>query len=161
MREVADSVVTDEMRRLLGVESDESVAEVTTTGCRAFARAVGHTDPIFYEEEAARARGYRSLVAPPGYFGTVIYRPRSMGGNPPPPGWRPEIPYKRVLDGGTAYEYLEPIVAGDVITARSKITKYQEREGSIGPMLITYRDTTYTRQDGTVVARLYGNLINY
>ena len=158
---MADSVVTEEMQRMIGVETGETLAEVTTTGCRLFARAVGHSDPIFYDEAAARERGYRSIVAPPGYLGTAVYHPPSMPGGSTQADWRPEIPYKRVLNGGTAYEYLEPVIAGDVITSRSKITKYQEREGSIGPMLITYRETTYTRQDGTVVAKSYGNSIHY
>ena len=154
---MADFAVTDELRRTIGVETGESVAEGTTTGCRLFARATGHTDLIFYDEVVAKQRGYRSIVAPPGYLGTPIYRP----GDDKPRGSEPRIPYKRMLNGGTAYEYFEPVVAGDVITARGKVTKYQERQGSIGPMLITYRETTFFRQDGTVVAKMYGNLINY
>lgn len=154
---MADSVITDEMRRIVGVETGESIAEVTTTGCRLFARATGHTDLIFYDEAVARQRGYRSIVAPPGYLGTPIYRPDEDEAHLS----RPPIPYRRGLNGGTAYEYFETVVAGDVITARGKITKYQERQGSIGPMLITYRETTFARQDGTVVAKMYGNVINY
>ena len=154
---MADSVITDEMRRMIGVETGETVAEVTTTGCRLFARATGYTDLIFYDEAVAKQRGYRAIVAPPGYLGTPVYRPHEGGART----GEPRIPYRRVLNGGTAYEYFEPVVAGDVVTARGKITNYQERQGSIGPMLITYRETTFTRQDGTVVAKMYGNLIHY
>jgi hypothetical protein len=157
---MADSVVTDEMRALLNVDGPPTTLEVTTTGCRLFARAVGHTDPIFYDEATARERGYRHIVAPPGYVGTPLYRPNE-GGGPPGPASRMNIPYKRVLNGGTTYEYFEPVCAGDVITSRSRVTEFQEREGSIGPMLITYSETTYSRQDGAVVAKMYGNVINY
>jgi hypothetical protein len=31
----------------------------------------------------------------------------------------------------------------------------------MGPMLITYRETEFKRQDGTVVAKMFGNLIQY
>ena len=157
-----DSIVSAEMRDLIGREVDEGVAEVTTSGCRLFARAVGHTDPIFYDEAAAQARGYRALVAPPGYLGTPV-NTQTRGGMVPVPApiAQLHIPYKRQLDGGTAYEYLEPVVAGDVVTSRSKITRFEERLGSIGPMLITYHETTYTRQDGTVIAKMYGNVIHY
>lgn len=159
---MADSVISDEMRRIVGVEGAESVAEVTTTGCRLFARAVGHTDLIFYDDAAARARGYRAIVAPPGYLGTAVYRPREPGeGERPSARARADIPYQRILDGSIAYEYFEPVLSGDVITSRSKVTGYQERQGSIGPMLITFRETTFTRQDGAVVAKAYGNIINY
>ena len=51
--------------------------------------------------------------------------------------------------------------AGDTITARSRITGFDEREGSLGPMLITTRETTYTNQDGKVVAKMYGTVIQY
>lgn len=157
----AQSVVTDEMRAQLGVEGPASTAEVTTTGCRLFARAVGHQDDIFYDAEAARARGYRDIVAPPGFLGTPIYRPGNRDREAGPPGGGLKIPYKRILNGGTTYEYFEPICAGDVISSRTKITEFQERTGSIGPMLIVYRETTYTREDGTVVAKMYGNIIHY
>ena len=159
---MADSVITDEMNAAIGVDGPESVAEVTTTGCRLFARAVGHKDLIFYDEDVARERGYRSIVAPPGFLGTPIYEPAADGPRPAgPPGGGFSVPYKRILNGGTTYEYLEPVVAGDVITSRSRITEFQEREGSIGSMLITYRETEFTRQDGTTVAKMYGNLIQY
>ena len=157
-----DSIVTPEMQELIGREVDEGVAEVTTSGCRLFARAVGHSDPVFYDEDIARARGYRSLVAPPGYLGTPV-NTQTRGGMVPVPApiAQLRIPYKRHLDGGTAYEYLEAVVAGDVVTSRSKITRFEERLGSIGPMLITYHETAYARQDGTVVAKMYGNVIHY
>jgi len=156
---VAESVVTDAMRAAIGVEGPPTIAEVTASGIRLFARAVGHADPAFYDEAAAKERGYRGLLAPPGYLGTPVYRPG--GRDPDELGQRYEIPYKRILNGGTTYEYMEPVVAGDVITSRSRITEFRERAGSMGPMLITYRETLFTRQDGKVVAKMRGNIINY
>lgn len=162
---MAESVITDEMRARLGVERQGGTSEVTTTGIRMFARSVGHTDLIFYDEEEAKKRGYGGLVAPPGYLGTPIFRPPAPGGGsasaaPGPPGGGAG-PYKRILNGGTTYEYFEPVIAGDLITSAGKTTEYQEREGSMGPMLITYNETTYTNQDGVVVAKMRGNMINY
>ena len=157
---MADSVITDAMRASIGVDGPPNAAEVTTTGIRLFARAIGHTDLVFYDEAVARARGYRGLLAPPGYLGTSIFMPgrRASGVS----GGRSfEIPYRRVLEGGTTFEYFEPIVAGDLITLRSRTTEFRERDGSIGPMLITFSETAFTRADGTVVAKMRGNLINY
>ena len=158
---MSDTIVTAEMQQMIGREVDEGVTEVTTTACRLFARAVGHTDPIFYDDDAARQRGYRGLVAPPGYLGTPVVHRRTVSMVPvPKPVAEMRIPYKRILEGGTSCEYLEPVVVGDVLTSRSKITRYEERLGSIGPMLITYHETAYTRQDGTLVAKTYGNVIH-
>lgn len=168
MTQAKESVITDEMRAVVGVEGPPVTLDVEKTNCRMFARSVGHTDPIFYDEAAAKARGYRSIVAPPGFLGTPIFRPGSGSGAPGEMGGRGySIPYKRVLNGGTDYEYFpdppdgDVICAGDTITARSRVTGFEETEGSLGPMLITKRETVYTNQNGKVVAKMYGTVIQY
>jgi acyl dehydratase len=168
MTQAGNSVITDDMRAAIGVEGSPSTLEVEKTNCRMFARAVGHTDPIFFDEAAAKARGYRGIVAPPGFLGTPIFRPGGGGGAPGEFGGRGfSVPYKRVLNGGTDYEYFpdgpdgDVICAGDTITARTKISGFEEATGSLGPMLITKRETTYTNQNGKVVARMYGTVIQY
>jgi acyl dehydratase len=165
MTQAAPSVITDEMRKLVGVEGPPVTMEVEKTNCRMFARAVGHSDPIFYDEEAAKARGYRSIVAPPGFLGTPIFHPNRAQAQAGEMGGRGfSVPYKRVLNGGTDYEYFpenDVICAGDTITARSKIAGFEETTGSLGPMLITRRETTYTNRHGKVVAKMYGTVIQY
>jgi acyl dehydratase len=159
----AQSVITDEMRAAIGKEGEPATLEVEKTGCRMFARAVGHTDLIFYDEAYAKSKGYRGIVAPPGFLGTPVFKPSGGGRGVGEMGGagRFSIPYKRVLNGGTDYEYFDVVCAGDVLTARTKITGFTERTGSIGPMLITNRETTYTNQDGKVVAKMYGTTIQY
>ena len=61
----AEGLVTDEMRAEIGKESAPWTCEVDKTAIRMFARSVGHTDPIYYDEAAAKAAGYRSLPCPP------------------------------------------------------------------------------------------------
>lgn len=168
MTQAQPSIITDEMRAAVGVEGPPTTLEVEKTNCRLFARAVGHTDPIFFDEAAAKARGYRGIVAPPGFLGTPIFRPGGAAGVPGEMGGRGfTIPYKRVLNGGTDYEYFpdgpdgDVICAGDTITARTKIAGFEETTGSLGPMLITRRETVYTNQNGKVVAKMYGTVIQY
>jgi acyl dehydratase len=168
MAEVAKSVITDEMRAAIGKEGPPTVLEVEKTNCRMFARAVGHTDPIFFDEEAAKARGFRSIAAPPGFLGTPVYRPGGSAAAPGELGGRGfSVPYRRVLNGGTEYEYFpdppdgDVVCAGDTITARTRIVGFEEAEGSLGPMLITRRETVYTNQHGKVVAKVRGTTIQY
>ena len=165
MTQATPSIITDEMRAAIGVESPAIALEVEKTNCRMYARSVGHTDPVFYDEEAAQARGFRSILAPPGFLGTPRFRPGSGSGAPGEMGGRGfSVPYKRVLNGGTDYEYFpdeDSISAGDTITARSKVVSFEETEGSLGPMLITKRETVYTNQRGKIVAKMYGTLIQY
>ena len=159
-QDVAESVITDEMREAIGKESPATTLEVEKTNCRMFARAVGHKDPIFYDDEHAKNKGHRGIVAPPGFFGTPAFK---LGGGrgEGPPGRGFSIPYKRVLNGGTEYEYFDTVCAGDTLTSTTKISGFTERPGSIGPMLITERETTYTNQEGKVVAKMHGTTIQY
>ncbi len=165
MTQATGSIITDEMRAVVGIEGPPATLEVENANCRMFARAVGHSDPIFYDESAAKARGYRGIVAPPGFMGTPVFRPGASGAAPGDMGGRGySVPYKRVLNGGTDYEYfpdVDVICAGDTITSRTKISGFEETSGSLGPMLVTTRETTYTNQRGNVVATMYGTLIQY
>jgi len=153
------SVITDEMRAAIGKESKPATLEVDKTAVRMFARAVGYTDLIYYDEEYAKSKGYRSLPAPMGFLGHPIFRPD--------PSFRPtyvapfETPFKRVLNGGTDIEYYEPICAGDVLTSTSKIADIVERTGATGTMLFIINETTCKNQEGRVVARFRGTLIHY
>ena len=158
----SESLITDAMRAHIDVESAPWICEVDKTGVRMFARSVGQTDRVFYDEEAAKAAGYRSLPVPPGYLGTPIFNPNTSdtapggGGGP-----QPSRKLTRILNGGTEIEHLEDICAGDVLTARSRIANYEERSGSIGDMLIVTSKVNYTNQHGNLVAVMTGTLIRY
>ena len=149
--------ITEEMRRWIGKESPPWTYEVTTTSVRAFARGVGYTDPVYYDVDAARKAGYRNVPAPPTYLGTPVFIPKrssdtfsgpAEGG----PGLRHGL--KNVLDGGTETEYVEPICAGDTLTGVRRLVDLEVRKSrTLGEMLIVTNETTYTNQDGRVVAK--------
>ena len=157
------SIITDEMRAVIGVESEPWTVELDKTTVRMFARAVGYTDPLYYDEEFAKSKGYRGLPAPPHYLGTPPFNPATsdptFGG---PRQGRPRLQHnlKRVLNGGTEIEYFDTICAGDVLSVTSKVADLAERQGSIGVMLITTTETTY-RRDGKIVAISRGTGISY
>jgi len=158
-----NKIITDEMKAVIGVESEPWDIEVDKLQIRLFARSVGYTDPLFYDEEFAKSKGYRSLPCPPHYLGTTVYDPRTSDptfGGPRTRGPRINHNLKRVLNGGTEIEYFDTICAGDKLTATSKVADLVERDGSLGTMLITTSETTY-RRDGKVVAISRGTGINY
>ena len=161
MTQGTESLITEEMRASIGREGPPAKLELDKTAIRMFARAVGHSDLIFFDEAYAKSKGHRSLVAPPGYLGTPIFNPAAPPGGPGAPsraGGRP----MRALNGGSEYEYTGiDICAGDILTAVSKTVDLQERDGRLGKMLITRRETAYTNQNGEVVCRSYGTSIQY
>jgi hypothetical protein len=152
------SIITDEMKAVIGRESDPQTVEVDRTAIRMFARAVGHTDPVYYDVEEARRRGYRDLPCPPAFLGTAVSIP-GQAARSPFAGFK--SPFKRVLNGGTEVEYLEDICAGDVLTSVGKIAGLSERQASLGPMLIIQSETTYRNQEGKVVAIMRGTALQY
>ena len=153
------SVITDEMQAQIGVESEPAVVELDKSACRLFARAVGYSDPVFFDEEFAKRLGYRGIVAPPAFLGHLVYNPN----RPTRPGgyFRFDTPYKRVLNGGTEIEHFDTVCAGDLLTVTTKLVDLQERVGSVGPMLISVTEFIYRDQSGKVVAVVRGTGIQY
>ncbi len=156
--ELAD--LTDEMKASIGKSGPAGTLEVTTTGIRMFARAVGYTNPIYYDEEYAKSKGHRALPAPPGYHGTPIYDPSATLTAGPRQEY--EMPFTRILNGGSEVEEIETIYAGDVLESVTTLADLQLRRGRVGQMLIRSSETVYTRKsDGAPVAKTRGTLISY
>lgn len=157
--------ITDAMRALIGTPSRPWTHEVTTTSVRAFARGVGYTDRVYYDVEAARKAGYRSLPCPPTYLGTPIFIPGESSdtfSGPKEDGPTLDHGLPNLLDGGTETEYFADICAGDTLSVTSQLSDLAVREGkSTGQMLIVTRETRVTNQDGELVARQLGQAIFY
>src|SRR3954469_24854137 len=66
------SLIPDETRALLGELMDEPVtAVIAARDAQRYAYAVDDLNPIYFDEAAARAAGYRTLVAPPTFLDHV------------------------------------------------------------------------------------------
>ena len=138
-----ESVITPEMRAAVGVESEPYTNEIEKGAIIKFARAIGDTNPIYTDEEAARRSRYGGLVAPPTVFRSLRSGPMKVN---------VESPYPANLDGGSEWEYYEPARPGDRITVTHKISNIFERPGRLGNMLFIQRETKYVNQFGTTVA---------
>ena len=151
--------LTPEMKAAIGTSGPPSTLEVTSQGARTFARAIGYTSQIYYDEDHAKSKGHRGLPAPPGFYGMPIYNPFARSEDP-----RPQFstPFKRALNGGTEVEPIEQVYAGDVLEAVTTLADLQLRKGRLGQMLVRTAETVYTRSsDGAVVAKMRGTGISY
>ena len=147
-----DSAITQAMRDAVGVESEPRTHEVESGAVIKFAQAIGDPNPIFNDEEAARKTRYGGIVAPPTFL-------RSMPAGPAKVEVR--SPYGAALDGGSEWEYFEPVRVGDRITVTVKLSNIFERPGRLGNMLFMIRETSYVNQFGRVVAIQKGTGISY
>jgi len=151
-----DSVITEEMKKLIGVETDPTIVLVEKEPIRRFADAIGDPNPLYHDEEYVRKLGYRSIIAPPAMsveYGFVIKRGTE--------GIRFRPPFSRNLNGGNEFEFLQPIQAGDTISITNKIADLYEREGRLGKMLFIIRETTYRNQKNEVVMKIRHTGISY
>jgi acyl dehydratase len=139
-------------RQAIGLESAPVRLEVEKGAIIKFAQAIGDDNPLFNDEAAARKTCYGGLLAPPTFL-------RSLG------QLRPEmpfdLPFHRVLDGGSDWEYFQPVRPGDRITAVARITDLRERSGRLGLMVISTIVTTYRNQFDEVVATQTNATIRY
>ena len=90
-----------------------------------YARAVGETNPVHLDVEAARAAGYGDVVAPPMF--AVVYCAPSVG----PPIFDPDIElnFAMMVHGGQEFEWGPVVVAGDEITTTASVKDISEADG--------------------------------
>ena len=145
-------VITQQMRDAVGVDSEPVTRVVETGAVRRFAEAIGDRSPLYSDEQAARRSRHGGIIAPPTFL-------RSM--EPGPPKVEIQVPYAALLDGGSEWEYFEPVRAGDRITVTSRVVDLRERAGRLGPMLFVTHELSYVNQFDTVVAVQRDTLIHY
>ena len=92
---------------------------------REYAAAVGETNPIHHDPEAAREAGYADVVAPPMF--AVVYSAPAVG----PAVLDPEVGINLMLmvHGGQEFVWGPPVVAGDEITTRTSVKEIYEKDG--------------------------------
>src|SRR4051812_48454502 len=92
---------------------------------REYALAVGETNPVHLDVEAARAAGYADVVAPPMF--AVVYSAPAMG----PAIFDPDVAmnFAMMVHGGQEFEWGTLVVAGDEITTNVECKSIEARDG--------------------------------
>jgi acyl dehydratase len=120
--------------------------EVGREKIREYANAVGETDPVHHDREAAQAAGFRDVVAPPMF--AVVYSAGAVG----PAIFDPEIGmnFAMMVHGGQEFVWGEPVCSGDVITTTNEFKDYSEKDD--GKKFFVFESVS-RNQDGDEVAR--------
>ncbi len=129
----------------IGKEWPATTYEVGKEKIGEYARVIGLDNPVYTDREAARAAGYRDVVAPPMFC--VVYSAPAMG----PAILDPEVEmnFAAMVHGGQAFEWGEPVCAGDEITTTATCKEISERDGR-GYYVF---ETVSTNQDGAETVR--------
>ena len=119
---------------------------------REYAAAVGETNPLHSDVEAARAAGYADVVAPPMF--AVVYAGRSVI----PALFDPEvgINFAMMVHGAQEFRWGPLVVAGDEITTTATVKDISER----GPMAFFVFESVSKNQRGeTVCTGTWTNIV--
>jgi acyl dehydratase len=119
---------------------------------REFAVAVGETNPLHLDLDAAREAGHRDIVAPPMFC--VVYCGPALG----PALFDPElgINFARLVHGGQQFEWGPLVVAGHEITTTVSVKDVSAR----GPLEFFVFESVSVNQDGdTVCVGTWSNIV--
>ena len=101
------------------------VYEVGREKIAEFAAAIGSSDPVYLDPEAARSAGHPDVVAPPTFAIILAQRAEAAIVQDPDAG----IDYSRVVHGEQRFTHHRPIVAGDRLVATPSVDTVREAGG--------------------------------
>jgi 3-methylfumaryl-CoA hydratase len=162
-----NDVSLDELQGLIGQEHPFAGAdEVSRSDIRRKLEVYCFDCPLHYDDAAARAHGYRGLVAPtaltplwamPAYWSPgdpVLFRPgvREQAG-----GIRTDVPvpaaYTGGVNGATLWEYFEPLYPGDRLFGNWSLVEIKPRETRLGDGVFFTIEATIFKRSGELVAK--------
>jgi hypothetical protein len=169
------TAISPQMRQVIGSELSRMVSyPVSESDIRKWAVAVYYPEEPparFWDEESARHSRAGGIVAPEEFNPFAWMRAEPKGAKPSSAATDADSTERSLgiegphlmnqLNGGVSVNYGAPIRPGDVITSVTRLGEYSEREGSLGLMLFTPLETTWTNQRGHVVKQTRLTLIRY
>jgi acyl dehydratase len=138
--------------RHIGVESEPRTVEVEKGQLKFFAKATCESNPIFFDEEAARKAGHPAIPVPPTFLfsmhlgaparrGDVFDRENGVG-----------VDMKRVLHGEQSFTYHRPIYAGERIVLTTRTSDIYQKKG--GALEFVVQDTSAVDEAGELRAEM-------
>jgi hypothetical protein len=160
-----DTLVTPEMEQQKGVWGPETVSyPVSESDIRKWAIAVywPQTPPkLYWDADYATSTHFGGIVAPEDFNPFAWPIPT---GEFKPAGAVPGQEVKRggnVMNGGQVDTFGVRMRPGDVITSRSRLSHWEERQGRNGLTLFAYNETEWRNQNDEVVKTRVSTIIRY
>jgi acyl dehydratase len=126
--------------------------DVSAEDIRKFCAAIGETNALYTDEQAAKAGPHAGIVAPPSY--AVTFRNgRHFFTHVPRFG-------RAGFDAGKDVEFHSPIRPGDRITLSSHVKEIYEKTGRTGSMVFVVVRSTVQNQNGEVIAHIDHRFMN-
>jgi acyl dehydratase len=121
---------------------------------REFAGAVGESNPVHLDLDAARAAGHADLVAPPMF--AVVYSRPALG----QVMFDPELAvnYAKLVHGAQAFRWGPLVIAGDEITTTVKIQDISVKEAA-GLAFYVIASSSVNQRGEVVCSGTWANIV--
>jgi acyl dehydratase len=120
-------------KSIVGRQYPPFSVEVEKRWLRSFAQAIGLTDPVYVDEAAAHAAGYRSLPAAPTFAFAILMEAgqsfkllEELG-----------IDKRRAMHAEQSFTYQRNICAGDVLSGQQQVVDVYDKKGGALEFLVT------------------------
>jgi acyl dehydratase len=137
----------DVLKGNIGVRGEPVTTEVEKSAVRKFARAIGETNPLYYDPGYAATTRFGAMIAPPTFVAAL-----KGTGLPPLPD--PPVTFTVLLHTDDRIQQFAPIRVGDVITTAPELADAFVKNGRNGELLFTTFAYEFTNSGGALVATL-------
>ncbi len=167
MADDADALLTDDVRAWIGRSSDtrQFPEPISASDVRRYLDATGDRNPLWRDDEYARAAGYRARLVPPLFVAALTRRIPVTDSPEDRVFWQHQVPvltgYTNTRNAGTELEFLAPIYVGDLISVQTHITDITVRRGRTGTGIFVTRILEFRNQHGQPVIRRHQSLGKY
>ncbi|GII94457.1 FAS1-like dehydratase domain-containing protein [Sinosporangium siamense] len=151
-----DETLLESIRIKIGSETTHSLGPITALMIRRYARAIGESNPLYFDPEFARSRGYADIVAPPNLVTAITCWDEGPAADDLRTDGTPKtlqlegIPTSgvRVMGGGEDMEFHAPITAGTTVVERSTMIDAELLHGRNGQFIVVRYRHEFVDDDG-------------
>ena len=152
--------ITAEMLSWIGRQSmTSSLPIMTTSDIRRYMDATADRNPLWCDDEYARAAGYKRRLLPPTLVGWVPFsiRENPDGSRAEAPDLRRQVPlpknFTNLRNAGSETEWLQPVYPGEQLSTQSALVDIVARQGRAGWGIYITEEEQILNGDGDIVMR--------
>jgi acyl dehydratase len=149
------TAIVERLRGRIGIERGPVVRKIEKGALIKFAKAIGETNPLYFDEDYARGTRFGAIIAPPTYVSCFTADVLTGG------LFDLDLPLKRSLHTDDIAETHQPIRVGDDIAAMARYADVYTKTGRNGPLRFQAADMTLTNQRSERVAIVRVVAVNF
>jgi|SRR5665213_1745794 len=136
----------------IGVVSEPRAVEVEAGFLKFFARATSESNPIYFDEAAARTAGHPAIPAPPTWLFSLALAAPAKRGEVLDAESGIGVDMRRILHGEQSFAFHRPIHAGDRLTLTTTTSDIYQKRG--GALEFIVQDTRAVNEAGELCAEM-------